>query len=172
MSHDTGTKTEEAVSVAWHKYTDAAGGSIRGGRPDGPDEDALALLATHGPNLGLRFASLSNLEGSAVHPSDKERSKKLSDVLKGVKTKGQNAETDWSCSPEDIAKVHASLLELRRQGVIKELNILCDGMGGGGAGEIASSIAVHIIEKSILKAYQKAGDKEQKTWIQSSTKPF
>lgn len=53
-------------------------------------------------------------------------------------------------------------MELRRKGIIGELNILCDGMGGGGAGEVASSIAVHIIERSILEAYKIAGNTEPK----------
>lgn len=128
--------------------TKSGASSSRGGRPDEPDEDSV-YTSSHGFNLGeiggddKKTASLD------------ERTEGLANVLNGLEVKDAKGKSETiQITKEDINKTHQTIQELIRQGKLGGLEIVCDGTGSHGAGEIASSIGTYIFTKEIAKLIQ------------------
>jgi serine/threonine protein phosphatase PrpC len=92
------------------------------------------------------------------YPKNVERYRAFAQIVQGLTiTDETGQEIPLNLSAENIVANAVQLRELTDKGVFGGLRIVCDGMGGAAAGEVASSIAVVVIQQEILKSVQ-AGD--------------
>ncbi len=108
----------------------SAGESHRGGRPDAADEDAIFS------GSGLHLGEIGGTKDKIVSDGH-ERAAHLATILHELDMPDVTAES--------IQATWDKIEQLKKEGKIGSLDIVLDGMGGHGAGEIASSIGMFAI---------------------------
>ncbi len=121
----------------------SAGESHRGGRPDAADEDAIFS------GSGLHLGEIGGTKDKIVS-NGHERAAYLATILHELDMPDVTAES--------IQATWDKIEQLKKEGEIGSLDIVLDGMGGHGAGEIASSIGMFAIVQEVANVASTEGN--------------
>ncbi len=158
MSESTGGPTPVEKAPVPAAKIESAGASNRGGRSDKPDEDSL-YSGSKGYHLGEIDGgrrSVMDTKGKISQvdrkPDETQKRESLAQRLNGLQVERQGGKTKetLSVTSADIENTHQQVQELISRGVISGLDIVADGMGGQGTGEVASSIATYMVVKEVV----------------------
>jgi serine/threonine protein phosphatase PrpC len=130
----------------------SAGASERGEVKNGINQDAF-YTSSKGFNFGE--IGLSGKES----PDQPHRIINLANELVGLnllEKKGSLSELDGLTV--DIITTHGMIKDLILAGKIKSLDIVCDGIGGHGKGEVASGIVSYVIAREVAKKISKSSN--------------
>jgi len=141
-SRDTFVELEQASRTRLESY----GASSRGGRPNGPDEDAF-----YSASMGFHPGEIGGTED--IHVDVPQRERRLAEVL-GIPV-------------AQIRETHAQIQRLMQEGRLGGIDVVADGMGHHGYGEYASSIATFIFVREIAFQLQ-AGEEPTEERIQDA----
>ncbi len=115
----------------------SAGESHRGGRPDGADEDAIFS------GSGLHLGEIGGTKDKQI-TDDRERAANLATILNELDIPDATAES--------VQAIWDRIDQLKKEGKIGSLDIVLDGMGGHGAGEVASSLGMFAIVQEVANS--------------------
>lgn len=135
---------EKRVLLVTHQ--ESVGVSNRGGRPHGPDEDSL-----YSSSRGFCLGEMGGTDAKRATPD--ERIDGLAEALNGLQikdAKGRVIET-IQITRDDFVRTHQTIEKQIHEGILAGINVVCDGMGGYGAGEFASSIATYMFVSAIAQ---------------------
>jgi serine/threonine protein phosphatase PrpC len=115
----------------------SAGQSHRGGKPDAADEDAIFS------GSGLHLGEIGGTKDKQI-TDDRERAANLATILNELDIPDATAES--------VQAIWDKIDQLKKEGKTGSLDIVLDGMGGHGAGEVASSLGMFAIVQEVANS--------------------